>query len=262
MEHRFVSGDLELVGDIHRPRPDGERRPGLVLCHGFPNAGGDVLAMAGLSELAAHIAETLGWVVLTFRFRGCAPSGGWFSLGGWLDDLRAAIDVMEADDQVDRVWTTGFGTGGSLCIVAGASDERIQGVAVMAAPADFDDWALHPDELLEHAVEVGAVGDAALITDLERWATELGELKPYIAVAALAPRSLLVIHGSEDQMVPLLDARLICDGHGAGELLVIGGADHGLRHDPRAIASLLGWLDREASQHALDASRPTSDSTS
>lgn len=257
MEYRFASGTLELVGELHRPPRDGAGpRPALVLCHGFPNAKGDVLAMAGLPELAKHICETLDMVVLTFRFRGCAPSEGYFSLGGWLEDLRAAIDELERDDQVGRVWVTGFGTGGSLCLCAGASDPRIEGVAALAAPADFDDWALHPDELLDHAVEVEAVSDASLISDLEAWATELGEIQAYNAVSDLAPRALLVVHGSEDQMVSVLDARLICDTHGEAELLIIAGADHGLRHDPRAIASLLGWLDRQTGLQVIGASEP------
>lgn len=260
MEYRFASGSLELVGELHRPPRDGGPRPALVLCHGFPNASGDALAMAGLPELAEHICETLDMVVLTFRFRGCTPSEGYFSLSGWLDDLRAAIDVLERDEQVDRVWVTGFGTGGSLCVCAGGSDPRIQGVAALAAPADFDDWALHPDELLDHAVEVGAVSDASLINDPERWATELGEIQAYGAVADLSPRALLVVHGLEDQMVSVLDARLICDAHGEAELLIITGADHGLRHDPRAIASLLGWLDRQTGQHAIGASQSASES--
>jgi putative redox protein len=39
----------------------------------------------------------------------------------------------------------------------------------------------------------------------------------------------------------------LAEAHGAAELRVINGAGHRLRHDPRAIALLMGWLDRQKS---------------
>jgi putative redox protein len=68
-------------------------------------------------------------------------------------------------------------------------------------------------------------------------------------VRALAPRPLLVVHGSEDEVVPSFDARILADAHGSAELRFIEGAGHALRHDPRAVAVLLGWLDRQ--RHAV-----------
>ncbi|MEZ5227241.1 MAG: hypothetical protein R2710_11355 [Acidimicrobiales bacterium] len=53
-----------------------------------------------------------------------------------------------------------------------------------------------------------------------------------------------MLHGSEDELVPQLDARMVAEAHGAAELRVIQGAGHQLRHDPRALAILLGWLER------------------
>ena len=46
------------------------------------------------------------------------------------------------------------------------------------------------------------------------------------------------------------DSRQLAEAHGSAELRLINGAGHRLRHDPRAIAVLLGWLDR---QRTLDA---------
>lgn len=75
--------------------------------------------------------------------------------------------------------------------------------------------------------------------------TRLHEIKPADAAALVAPRSMLVLHGSEDESVPSFDARVLGDSHGSAELRIITGAAHDLRHDPRAVATLLGWLDRE-----------------
>jgi putative redox protein len=43
----------------------------------------------------------------------------------------------------------------------------------------------------------------------------------------------------------VVDARLFAEYHGRAELRLLQGAGHRLRHDPRAIAVLLGWLDRQ-----------------
>ena len=56
---------------------------------------------------------------------------------------------------------------------------------------------------------------------------------------------LLLMHGDEDELVPESDSRSIAEAHGSAELHIIPGGGHRLRHDPRAIAMLIGWLDRQ-----------------
>jgi putative redox protein len=203
-------------------------------------------AAATFPELANRISDELGWVVLTFEFRGCGDSEGDFSLHGWLDDVLAAINHLRHLSRAEHVWLAGFGTGGALSIVAGAHDPMVQGVAAIGAPADFDDWAGHPRRLLQHAREIGAIRDPNFPRNTDAWSRELREIRPISLVSDLAPRPLLVMHGSEDLTVPHFDARVLSDAHQSAELSLISGAGHQLRHDPRAIAILLGWLDRQS----------------
>jgi putative redox protein len=53
------------------------------------------------------------------------------------------------------------------------------------------------------------------------------------------------MHGEDDESVPIADSRVLVEAHGSAELRVIQGAGHRLRHDPRAAAILIGWLDRQ-----------------
>ena len=58
---------------------------------------------------------------------------------------------------------------------------------------------------------------------------------------------MLIVHGGVDDVVPIMDARALADAaEGEVELRVVAGAGHALRHDPRAIAVLLGWLERQS----------------
>jgi putative redox protein len=54
------------------------------------------------------------------------------------------------------------------------------------------------------------------------------------------------MHGSDDPTVPVSDARALADAaDGQCDLRVIAGAGHRLRHDPRAVAALMGWMERQ-----------------
>jgi uncharacterized protein len=246
MRDVIVSGGLRLAAHLARPTPGSEApgNPGMVVCHGFPN-GPKSAAASGQTypELADRLAAEAGWTVLTFNFRGTGQSEGDFSLGGWLTDLRSAVDLLSTE--VDGVWLCGSSTGGSLAICAAAEDERVRGVAALSARADFDDWAAHPRRFLEHAREIGVIRHAAFPPDTEAWIRELTETRPLVLAEKLAPRPLLLVQGSDDDLVPALDARALADCHGSAELRMIQGAGHRLRHDPRAIAVLLGWMERQ-----------------
>lgn len=234
-----IEGDLVVSTNLERDSP-----PGIVFLHGFPS--GDVRAErvgGDMAELCERAAREMNWNALTVRFRGCGSSGGEFSLARWVDDASAAIRFIRSETASKRVWICGFGTGGSVGLVAAADDAEVCGVAVVGAPADFNDWAEKPERLLKHAKDVGAIKTASFPPNLERWQLELKEVQAVEAAERFAPRPLLVLHGSEDEAVPHFDARLVADAHGSADLRFIQSGGHQLRHDPRAIAVLLGWLN-------------------
>ena len=245
MQHRVRSGGLLLAAHLARPPVAvGGSFPGLVICHGYPSGTGELeLAAETLPELADRAATEMGWVALAIACRGCGESEGSFSLTGWLDDLSAAIDHLVSGERVVDVWLVGFGTGGALAVCAGARDQRVRGVATIGSPADFEDWAGHPRRVLDHAREVGLIKEPGFPPSIELWARGFQEIRATACVQRFAPRPLLVMHGSDDDVVPVIDARVLADAHGSADLRIFDGAGHRLRHDPRAMAVLLGWLD-------------------
>lgn len=252
METVIPSDGLRLHGHLARPpansRGPGTVRHGLVVCHGFPAGprGGPAAAQT-YPELAGRLAAEAGWVVLVFNFRGTGDSEGDFSLGGWLRDLHCAVDHLLDVAGVDGAWLAGFSTGGALALCAAGEDQRVGGVASLGAPADFDAWASDPRRFLDHARAIGVVRDPAFPPDVDQWARELQEVRPLGLIGKIPPRPVLLVHGSQDESVSLMDARALADAaDGEVELRVLSGAGHRLRHDPRAVAVLLGWLDRQS----------------
>jgi putative redox protein len=246
------AGDVSLAAYLARPAPSaagGAGRHGLVLCHGFPlerSEGGR--PDRGFHELADRLASDTGWMVLTFSFRGVSESSGSFSLGGWLADLKAATDVLLQTTGVDAVWTCGFAAGGALAICATGEDPRIRGVAAFSSPADFAEGSFDARRFVAQARAAGVIRDPGFPPDLDAWARELREIRPLGLIAKIPPRPIMLVHGANDEVVPVLDARALADAaHGEVELRLLSGAAHRLRHDPRAIAILIGWLDRQES---------------
>lgn len=116
-----LEGDHFLPSDLRRE----ERRPGIVLCHGFTG-----LRELILPEYAQGFTEA-GYVSLTFDYRGFGGSEGqkWRLIPlEQIEDIRNAITFLQAQAEVDPerigVWGTSFG-GGHAPYVAGV-DKRVK----------------------------------------------------------------------------------------------------------------------------------------
>ncbi|MEY2398093.1 MAG: uncharacterized protein QOJ00_1267 [Actinomycetota bacterium] len=241
-------GAGDLLGQLALP-PGAERgAAAVVLCHGFPSPPRGALASGeGYADLAQFVADETGAAVLTFTFRGCGNSKGNFSLSGWIDDLGVAIDWLTKTRNVVEVGVAGFSAGGAIALCRGAQDRRIRSVAGFAVPATFDAWAGDPRRFLDTCREVGVINDKSFPADFTAWSAEFVDESPRKAIAKMGKRPVLLVHGSDDDVVPVAAAReLMAAGGEAGtvDVRVLVGAVHRLRHDPRAIAVLVGWASR------------------
>lgn len=208
---RLLSDGFALEAYLARPDVNDET-PTLLICQDFPHGREEFGHLD--AALADRVAEEVGWTAFVFNYRGCGASEGSFSFDGWKKDIDAAISYLEHEE----VWIAGFGVGGTLGICAAAENQQIQGVAAISAPDGLESWLQSEADMQTFsAIEV------------------IDELKS---------RPFLVIHGQEDRLVPMFDARAIADAHGSADLRILEGGSHNLRYDPRTLALLFGWLDR------------------
>lgn len=222
--------------------------PKALLCHELPRVpGGAPDTGRTYPGLADRLAHESGFHVVVGLLRGAGGSDGDFSAAGWLEDLRFLVD--EVAGPTGRIWLIGFGLGGALVLRVAADDRRVAGVATLAAPADLTGWAADGRAVLERCRRSGAIRTAGFPEDELAWRDELVALHPLEAAANLGGRPLLVVHGNADDEVPTAAARALADAAsptGPVDLRVVPGAGHWLRADPRVVATLIGWVERQS----------------
>ena len=220
----------------------------MVLCHELPRDPGAAEAIGRTyPPLADRLAQECGRRVIAPSLRGAGASEGEFSASGWLEDLAFLCD-HEVGESVE-VCLIGFGLGGALALRLAATRGNVVAVGTLGAPADIRSWVGDPEVFLRLCRASGVVGSAGFPADVSAWADDLIALDPLGAAAELGRRRVLVVHGAEDTEVPPAAARALAaaaDGAGtAVDLRIVPGAGHRLRADPRIVATLIGWVERQ-----------------
>jgi putative redox protein len=92
---------------------------------------------------------------------------------------------------------------------------------------------------------MGVFRSADAPSDTSNWTREIKEFDPLGAAAKISGRPFLILQGSDDAVVAPTDAIELAEAHGSADIRFVFHAGHRLRHDPRAVATLMGWLDRQ-----------------
>jgi dipeptidyl aminopeptidase/acylaminoacyl peptidase len=252
-----VSDGLKIRGQIFYPvsRP-ARMYPTLLICHGIP--GGpyppptDDPGYEGLAEEFS----ALGIACVIFNFRGCGDSEGNFDIIGWTRDLEVVVDQVLNTPYVDptRLVVLGFSAGGAAAIMVAAESSDVYALAVAGTPAHFGILARDAREVVEDFRSRGIIRDPDFPRDLDRWMEGFSKIEPRRWIPHFKGNHLLIIHGDEDELIPVEQAQELFDAAPAGlaKLSVIPGGQHQLRKDPRCIEetknwilALLGWRDRQ-----------------
>ena len=137
----FFSEGHRLDGLLFSPddvKP-GEQRPGVVLCVGYT-----YLKTMVMPDIA-KILNKLGYVALTFDYRGFGDSDGsrWRLMPNeQVNDARAALTFLADQPHVDpeRLAVMGISLGGSHALTVGAVDPRIRAVVAIEPMGNGRRW--------------------------------------------------------------------------------------------------------------------------
>ena len=256
----FHSEGFRLVGDLYAPEglKPGERRAGIVLCHGY----------TGVKDLYlpdnARVLVEAGYMVLAFDYKGWGESEGPRSrLAPWsrVADVQAALTFLGAQDAVDEARLGIYGTsyGGATVVWTGAVDRRVRCVVSVVGIGHGERWmrsVRRPDEwfdLLERSsadrvkrtmdgesefvdrdeillpdrqsAELAAAArrnvPSALDTLPLEYVDETLGFHPEWVVDRIAPRPVLFITTDDDRLVPPEESRSLYEKAGEPKKLVV-----------------------------------------
>jgi dipeptidyl aminopeptidase/acylaminoacyl peptidase len=146
----FYSEGFKLQGDLYLPDhiPAGDKRSGIVLCHGY----------TGVKDLYlpdnARVLNEAGYVVLAFDYKGRGQSEGPPSrLAPYsrVADVQAALTFLGLQPEVgeDRLGIYGTSYGGATVVWTGAVDQRVKCIVSTVGVGDGRRWmrsVRRPDE--------------------------------------------------------------------------------------------------------------------
>ncbi len=223
-EVSFTSAqDHVRIGGWFFGAPGGQRRPAVVLCHGIWTGRRECLPLALRFQAA-------GYNVLCFDFRAHGSSDGRFITVGHheTNDVIGAVEYLKQRSEVDpaRIGVIGFSMGAAATIQAAARCPDIAAVVADSAYASFVDAAKYSFSSVTRVPHFlfapPALGWAKLIMHVD--ATQF---RPIDAIGRIAPRPVLLTHGTLDEIVPVLHAySLFQAAEEPKELWIVDGAHH------------------------------------
>jgi uncharacterized protein len=239
----FDNEGNRLVGTLYLAR-GGEPKPTVLLLHGCPGLEKNL-------DLAVLLRDR-GWNSLLFHYRGCWGSAGRYDLRTVPRDVIAAVDYLTGCPAVDsgRIAVVGHSMGGWAAIVTASVEPRLRAVATYGAPARLGaSLGLDPEQVENEFTRFLAATPAEFAAQLDEVARQVNALE---AVAAIPPRPLLIVHGTEDRWVPVEQAReLRARARPPYRYVEVDGADHAFSWHRTELRELIaGWLD-EACHYEL-----------
>ena len=247
---QFANG-RELLGVVQAPEQPGPR-PTVVVCHGFKG-----FMDWGFFPFLGELLTERGFAVIRFNFTGSGMRPGdvlvtdaeAFRRATFSQDVIDLTKVLEAlgedigEGLVDpqRIGLFGHSRGGGIATLAAAQESwrgKIRALVTWAAVSTFDRLTLDEKKIWRRRGFVPVVNsrtgqqltvDAMVLEDLEKFRDHLD---PRTAGAARrAP--WLILHGDQDETVPVSEARLLA-AHAAApcQLRLIHDGDHtlGIKH--------------------------------
>lgn len=278
----FVSDGLKIAGIVTGPdglKP-GERRPSVVIMHGFGGHKNGPQQRWSSKQLADW-----GYVCMRFDFRGCGESEGAKGLVRpdiQIADAKNAVDYMltRADVDSERIAYVGTSYGASVAICAAAADPRIKAVIAQGGWGIGENmfrslhntpekWAKYTKMIEDGQKQFAATGswprahryDIVPIPEHLRanidgpsafdfsveTAAAFRAFDPQNDVAKVAPRPLMLIHAAEDLVVPAEgSAELFRKAGKNAELFLLAGVDHFMfgEGETRVVHIVQDWLAR------------------
>lgn len=193
-----------------------------------------VVALAeGLAAAGIH--------ALRFSFAGNGASEGRFAdatISKEVADLGAVLDALDGYS----VCYVGHSMGGAVGVLRASRDKRICLLVSLAGMVHTRAFAER--EFGEEVPDEGCMWDDPDCPLSQAYMDDMAQIDTVVERGAEIAMPWLLVHGSEDDVVPMADSHdILAQASDNAELVVIDGADHVFsEHAQAMVEKVVGWL--------------------
>ncbi|WP_461611209.1 alpha/beta hydrolase fold domain-containing protein [Cytobacillus kochii] len=251
IEYGNVNGQPLLLDIIHPSKLPDEPMPVIIYIHGGGWSSGDKAGVGG-REWNSYFAKK-GYFVVNINYR----LSGEAIFPAQIHDCKAAVRWLRANHvnyhiHPEKIGVWGHSAGGHLVALLATSignnelegesghpkySAHINSAVTVSAPIDILTMGGWHD--LENSHEAKLIGEITVQTNAEL-AKKTNPIQYINDKSKNIP--FLIIHGEDDNIVPVSQARLIYDSLPHATLLTVKGADHGMEGGNITITALLEMI--------------------
>lgn len=223
----FTCKGMRIAGMFHMP--ERTPAPGIIFCHGFT---GTRIESHRLFVHAARYFCGRGFAVLRFDFRGSGESEGLFqnmTVTREIADLKTAVGLAQRRKEIlkGKIGVNGLSLGGAVAILTAAMDSRIKVVPLWSTPSDLKGLGQSVLKSSRKSLEQRYVDEAGGYRVGRNFLIDLRKHNILKAFSKISPRPIFIIHGTQDQVVPLWHAEKLYEAAGEPkEKFFVKGSDH------------------------------------
>ena len=228
----YINDDgIRLHAKLDFPEEKAEKYPLVIIIHGFTGHMEEPHIVA-----VARALNEIGYATLRAEMYGHGKSDGQFkdhTLYKWISNALAVIDYARGLDFVTDLYLCGHSQGGLLVMLAGAMErDHIKALIPMSAGWMIPEYA-RSGELLGQYFDPEQIPD-----EIDSW-EDLRLGGNYIRVAQMIDvlpaiekytGPVLLIHGDEDEAVPVRYSYEAAEKYADAQLVIIPGDDHCYEH--------------------------------
>lgn len=235
-----------MFGDIHNGSGEqldytfhqgaAESKDIVVIGHGVTGNKDRPFVVALAEGLAAA-----GINALRFSFAGNGASGGKFvdsTISKEVEDLGAVLDALAGW----RVCFVGHSMGGAVGVLRASSDPRIKFLVSLAGMVHTQEFAMREfGDVIPDRGDMWEDEDCPLS---QRYMDDMKAIDTVVEKGAAIAVPWLLVHGTEDDVVPLDDSQdILAKAGDSAELVVLDGAGHVFSdHANEMVESVVGWI--------------------
>ena len=229
-EEFYISDDgIKLHAKLDMPENIAEdgRCPLALVIHGLTGNMEETHIRA-----AAKTFNDLGIASLRVEMYGHGKSDGKFeehTLLKWLNNVMAVMKYVKTLDFVTDLYVCGHSQGGLTALFTAGMYPEVFKAAVLLSPASMVPGLAREGKLFRVGFDACSIPDSLYVSDTEKVNSEYVRAAQLLDIDGAVERFknlVLIVHGDEDEAIPVEYSVKLADEYNDAELVIIHGDDH------------------------------------